>query len=219
MAYLQQLFLQPSLRILSLHQNIHVLEGELNQHFTTQIRSLSYNFTFTSRIQLPAGITQFTNLKPFFNSIYPPILLIQAYTNLHTFFSRAILTVYNNTVTTINNNILYSFNGFKSIFYSIDTMKQENNTKNTPPLKLLQSFNLTNLPPAWLCLKINTLIIFLRNLYPKEGLYNSIYIVITWIGRRYLKVYILSSTFMDQLQLILRIMLSSTKGELLFIIS
>lgn len=197
MAYLQQLFLQPSLRILSLHQNIHVLEGELNQHFTTQIRSLSYNFTFTSRIQLPAGITQFTNLKPFFNSIYPPILLIQAYTNLHTFFSRAILTVYNNTVTTINNNILYSFNGFKSIFYSIDTMKQENNTKNTPLLKLLRSFNPISFFSIRLYLKISTPIILLQNLYSKEGLCNSIYIVITQIGCRCLKIRILSGTFIN----------------------
>ena len=39
------------------------------------------------------------------------------------FYSHAILTIYNNTITTINNTILYSLNGPKSIFYSIDTIE------------------------------------------------------------------------------------------------
>ena len=218
-AYLQQSFLQPSLHILLLYQNIRVLEGELNQRFATQVYSLSYNPTLTSRIQLPASIAQFTSLQPFFNFIYPPALLRQVYTNLYTFYSRTILTVCNNTVAAINNTILCSLNSPKSVFYSTDTIEQENNTKNTPPLELLQSFNPISLPPIQLYLKVSTLIILLQNLYPKEGLYNSTYIVITQIGRRYLKAHILSSTFTNQLQLILQIKLSSTKGELLFIIS
>ena len=61
-AYLQQSFLQPSLHILLLYQNIHVLDSKLNQRFTTQVYSLFYNPTLTSRIQLPISIAQFTNL-------------------------------------------------------------------------------------------------------------------------------------------------------------
>ena len=122
-AYLQQLFLQPSLRILSLCQNMRVLEGELNQHFITWVCSLFYNPILISRIQLPASIAQFTSLQPFFDSIYPSTLLRQVYTNFYIFLSCAILTVHNNTITAINNNIFYSLNGSKSVFYSIDTIK------------------------------------------------------------------------------------------------
>jgi len=60
------------------------------------------------------------------------------YTNLHIFYGRAILTISNNTVAAINDTILYSFNGPKSVFYSIDTIEWDNlNTKNIPPLELL----------------------------------------------------------------------------------
>ena len=116
-AYLQQSFLQPSLYILLLRQNIRVLEGKLNQRFATQVRSLFYNLTLTSHIQLPTSIAQFTSLQPFFNFVYPSTLLQQVYTNLYIFYSRAILTIYNNTIVAINDTILYSFNSPNSIFY------------------------------------------------------------------------------------------------------
>ena len=199
---------------------MRVLDGERNQRFATQVRSLSYNPTLTSCIQLPTSIAQFTGLQPFINSVYPPALLQQVYTNLYIFYGRAILTVCNNTVAAINNTILHSLNGPKSVFYSIDTIEQDDlNTENTPPLELLQSFNPTYLPPAWLCLKVGALIILLRNLYLKEGLCNGTRMVLTQIGRRCLKARIFSGTFADQLQVILQIILSSTEGELLFIIN
>ena len=60
------------------------------------------------------------------------------YTNLYTFYGRAILTIYNDTVAAINDTILHSLNSPKSVFYSIDTIEQDNlNIKNTPPLELL----------------------------------------------------------------------------------
>ena len=198
---------------------MHVLEGELNQYFTIQVCSLSYNSTLASCIQLPASIAQFTSLQPFFNSIYPPILLRQVYTNLYIFLSCAILTVYNNTITAINNNILYFLNSSKSVFYFTNTVEQENNIKNTPPLELLRSFNPINFPPVQLCLKVDALIILLQNLYLKKGLCNSTCIVVTWISHHCLKVYIFGNTFINQLRLILQIILSFTKGKLLFIIS
>ena len=62
-------------------------------------------------------------------------------------------------------------------------------------------------------------VILLQNLYPKEGLYNSTCIVITRLGRRYIKAQMLSSSFYRQLQLIPYIKLTSIDRELLFIIS
>jgi ATP-dependent DNA helicase PIF1 len=70
-----------------------------------------------------------------------------------------------------------------------------------------------------LSLKVGAPILLLRNLYPKEGLCNGTRIVITRLGRRYIKTRILSGTFYEQLRLIPRIKLTSIEGELLFIIS
>lgn len=212
--------LWPSLRILSLRQNMRVLDGELNQRFATWVRSLSYDPTLTGRIQLPAGIAQFTGLQPFIDSVYPPALLRQAHTNLHTFYGRAILTIRNDTVAAINDTILHSLNSPESVFHSTDTVQQDNlNTESTPPPELLQSFNPACLPPARLCLKVGAPIILLRNLYPKEGLCNGTRMVLTRIGRRCLEARILGGTFADQLRVIPRIMLSSTEGELPFVIN
>ena len=200
---------------------MRVLDGELNQRFATWVRSLSYDPTLTGRIQLPASIAQFTGLQPFIDSVYPPALLQQAHTNLHTFYGRAILTIRNDTVAAINDTILHSLNGPESVFHSTDTVQQDNlNTESTPPPELLQSFNPTCLPPARLCLKVGAPIILLRNLYPKEGLCNGTRMVLTRIGRRCLEARILSAkTFADQLRVIPRIMLSSTEGELPFVIN
>ena len=112
--------------------------------------------------------------------------------------------------------------GSLSTFYFIDSVKQnkgEDNYIELPPVELLQKFNPNSLPPLKLSLKVGAPIILLWNLYPQEGLYNGTRIVITRVGRRCIKTRILSSTFYNQLRLIPYIKLTSTEGELLFIIS
>ena len=61
--------------------------------------------------------------------------------------------------------------------------------------------------------------ILLRNLYPKQGLCNGTRMVVTHIGRRCVEARILGGTFDGQLRLIPRIKLTSTEGELPYIIS
>ena len=62
-------------------------------------------------------------------------------------------------------------------------------------------------------------IILLQNLYPKKGLCNNTCMVITRLGQRCIKTQILGGSFYRQLQLIPHIKLTSTDGELPFIIS
>ena len=80
-------------------------------------------------------------------------------------------------------------------------------------------FNPSSLPPSKLSLKVGAPVILLRNLYPKEGLCNGTRIVITRLGRRYIKAQMLSGSFYGQLQLIPYIKLTSTDGELPYIVS
>ena len=61
--------------------------------------------------------------------------------------------------------------------------------------------------------------ILLRNLYPKEGLCNGTRMVATSIGRRCIEARILGGSFNGQLRLIPRIKLTSTEGELPYIVS
>ena len=61
--------------------------------------------------------------------------------------------------------------------------------------RAFKTFNLPNLPPSKLYLKVSALVIPLRNLYLRKGLYDNTYIVITYVVRRYTKACILSRTF------------------------
>jgi ATP-dependent DNA helicase PIF1 len=89
----------------------------------------------------------------------------------------------------INEAILTRLYGSLSIFYSINSIEQnrEENYIELPPVELLQTFNPSSLPLLKLSLKVGAPVILLRNLYPKEGLYNGTRMVITRLGRRYIK--------------------------------
>ena len=121
----------------------------------------------------------------------------------------------------INEAILIQFYSSLNTFYFINSIKQ-NKKKDyieLPPVELLQIFNLINLFLLKLSLKVGTPVILLQNLYPKEGLCNNTCIVITRLNCCSIKTQILGSSFYGQLWLILYIKLTSTDGELLFIIN
>ena len=121
--YLQRSFLWPTFRILSLRLNMHVRQGEINQRFAAQVRSLSYDISLASSVPILPSIAQFWSQESFYGHIYPPYLLTRAYCNLNTFRDRAILTVRNNTVAEINEAILAQLHGSLSTFYSIDSIE------------------------------------------------------------------------------------------------
>ena len=122
-ACLQRSFLQPTFRILSLRLNMRIRQGEANQQFTAQVRSLSYNTSLSSSVSIPPSIGQFRSKEPFYGYIYPPQLLTRVYTTLNTFRNRAILTIRNNTIAEINKAILMRLYGSLSTFYSMDTIE------------------------------------------------------------------------------------------------
>jgi ATP-dependent DNA helicase PIF1 len=113
------------------------------------------------------------------------------------------------------------FHSPPTIFHSIDFVEQngEENCIELLPVELLQIFNPSSLLLLKLSLKVGAPVILLRNLYPKEGLYNSTRIVIICIGWYYIKTQILGGRFHGQLQLIPCIKLTSKEGELPFVIS
>ena len=84
----------------------------------------------------------------------------------------------------INKAILVRLHSSLSTFYFINSIEQNREEDYIELLlvKLLQIFNFTSLPPLKLSLKVGAPVILLQNLYPKEGLYNSTYMVITRLG-------------------------------------
>ena len=130
-ACLQKSFLWPSLRILSLRINMRVRNGDRNYRFVDWISGLANDPSQAGSITIPTDINQHRALEPFYGHIYPPALLTRAYIDQNTFRDRAILTVRNDTVAEINDNILNRLTGPATEFYSTDEV--EANGLNADP--------------------------------------------------------------------------------------
>ena len=72
---------------------------------------------------IPTEIDQYRITEPIYDHIYPPALLARAYIDQNTFRDRAILTVRNDTVTEINDDILDHLNDTTIDFYLVDKVK------------------------------------------------------------------------------------------------
>jgi hypothetical protein len=95
---------------------------------------------------------------------------------------------------------------------SFNTMKEENNRPDIF-IEFLRAQNPSGLSPARLKLKIGALIICLRNLFLKKGLYNSTRMIITKLREYSIKVKIIDSQFHGKDRVIPRITLTTDIGE------
>ena len=136
--------------------------------------------------------------------IYLPKLLASTPYNQQIFKGCAILIVYNNTIIAINQDLIEQLPSNIIDFPSINIV-EVNYLQEALPIKLLQLFKPVSLPLSQLTLKVSTLIILIQNLYLKEGLCNSTYLVIMQLRYYYLETQILTREFASQLQVILQI--------------
>ena len=107
------------------------------------------------------------------------------------------------------------------IFNSEDSADVNDTESGTDHLAIeyLHSLNPSSLPPSKLHLRVGTPIILLRNLDPKRGLCNGTRLVITKLGVRCIEAVVLSGEFSGLSTLLPRISLSSTPGDLPFILT
>jgi PIF1-like helicase len=107
--------------------------------------------------------------------------LCTAYQRTDFFMNRAILTLRNDTVTELNEQILQGMHGEVHTFCSVDSADINENDDSNHKLsaEFLQSLSLVRLPPSVLRLKVGAPVILLRNLHPQEGLCNGTRLVVT----------------------------------------
>jgi PIF1-like helicase len=184
-ASIQQSFLWPQLKLLTLRQNMRVRISIENQQFAQWVGALPYDATLCGRIPLPASIAQFHSLEAFCGHVFPRLLLEQAHTDPSFFRNRAILSMRNDTVAALNNHILQQIHGDVQTYNSMDTADVNDSIEGHDklPVEYLRSLNPAGLPPAQLHLKVGAPVILLRNLYPKHGLCNGTRMVVTVMDR------------------------------------
>ncbi|CAG8822158.1 3275_t:CDS:1, partial [Gigaspora margarita] len=92
-------------------------------------------------------------------------------TNTDFITKRAILIPLNSTVDEINKQIVEKFPGEQYTYFSFDSVPED--TLNLYPIKFLNTLTPQGLLPYTFALKINVLIMLLRNLDPVNGLCNG----------------------------------------------
>ena len=220
-ACLQRSSLWSNFSILSLHQNMRVRNGEANLQFANWLRQMSYVPQYRGIISLPTFIPLCTTIDELCTHVFPTTLLSTAHSNPSTFAHRAILAMRNDTVAAINHKILSDIPGTECEYFSIDQAESigSDGYENQLPAEYLQSLNLASLPPSKLKLKVGAPVILLRNLYPKEGLCNGTRMTVTRMHRWCIEVQILGGQFDGTVKVLPRIKLSTTEGELPFILT
>ena len=91
------------------------------------------------------------------------------------------------------NNLIQSYNPEEeNILLSYDTFDSVDDTKNVLKKMItkdvLESYNMSNVPPHKLNLKINDICFIMRNLNKKEGLTNNTRVRIMYIGKNFVRV-------------------------------
>ena len=172
-------------------------------------------------ISLPPFIPVCTTIKKLCTHVFPPALMCTAYQNTSTFTRQAILAMGNDTLATINQKVLQDIPGTEQEYFANDTAESSTNEKdgNMFSVEYLQSLNLASLPPSKRKLKVCAPVILLRNLYPKERLCNGTRMTITRMQRWCIEVRILDGQFAGAVKIWPRITLSTTEGELPFILT
>jgi len=138
---------------------MRVRDGPENERFAVWVRSLAAAEA-AGTVLLLEMITSFCDKQQFYARIYPPELLASAPHDWRIFKGRAILTVRNNTVTAVNQDLIGQLPGDVIDFPSVD-MVEVDHLQEALPVELLQLFKPVSLPPSWLTLKVSALIILI----------------------------------------------------------
>ncbi|KHJ87600.1 hypothetical protein OESDEN_12625 [Oesophagostomum dentatum] len=128
------------------------------------------------RIQLPAEVISDGNL---IDEIFGDRI-----TDPDCFSDRAILAPRNLDVNQISEEALNKLPGIVHEYRSVDEIADEGNVEaETYPTEFLNSLSPAGLPPHILRLKDGAVIMLLRNLDVKRGLYNGTRLIATYFGR------------------------------------
>jgi ATP-dependent DNA helicase PIF1 len=128
--------------------------------------------------------------------------------------NRAILTPLNKTVDKVNEEIIAKLDGELMIYYSTDEAHCDDPKDAANfPLEFMNTLTPSGMPPHALKLKLNSIVILLRNLDTKRGLCNGTRLLITKLKRNVIFAEILTGSGKGNEELIPRIILDSTRSS------
>lgn len=215
-------YLWQSIEILTLHNNMRLLNGNLTNSSRNEEQafadwlltvgrgdgiSADGTIPFDPRMRVDSCDTLITSIYPHLDENVPPPRY---------FLDRIILAPRNTDVDDLNATMLEKMPGLEMVFQSADSIESESGTENNPasdslPIEYLRSLDTPGLPPAELHLKAGCPLILLRNLAPGRGLCNGTRLILKQATRRVLEVEILGGEHSGELAFIPRISLLPSK--------
>lgn len=130
---------------------------------------------------------------------------------------RAILTIKNEDVDDINEQIINLFPGIAHEFLSADSVEDKDFVhQNLYPIEFLNTLTPSGTPPHKLILKVGVPIILLRNLNPAEGLCNGTRLIVKGLQKSVIDAEIITGTHIGQRVFIPRIRIAPSDADLPF---
>jgi ATP-dependent DNA helicase PIF1 len=197
---------------MQLTTNMRVDPEEIDfSNFLLQVGSASHSHIDPDRPHIMEIPSQFlvANLDALIEAVFPHITT--GYNNQYFLANRSILTPLNESVDAINSICVNAFPGEAHTYLSADSVQQDD--KNLAiPIEYLNSLTPSGMPPHKLTLKLNIVVMLLRNLQagPREGLRNGTRLLIKSLGMHMLECEVLTGTskgitvFLPRIPLILR---------------
>jgi hypothetical protein len=197
---------------------MRLILGADNTRFGEWIRNLFYDSAMYGRISLFAYIHITDSAEVFFYKIYLMEQMQLQGIIRDTFFfrDRAILIIKNDIVADINVRILTRLAGETRVYDAVNSINfdiMEEGNRPDISIEFLRAQNPSGLPPARLELKIGALVICFRNLFFREGLYNSTRMIISKLREYSIKVKIIGGQFYGEDRIISRITFIADMGE------
>ena len=140
--------------------------------------------------------------------------------NIHELTNQVILTPKNKDAQKINNEIIGLLPGPSRTYASADKVVSENSedATNYSP-EFLHNQTPSGMPPHLLTLKINSIIMLIRNLDARRGLCNGTRMIVTKLHNNLIEAKVLSGSNIGDVVLIPRIVLAPSETTLPFILS
>jgi ATP-dependent DNA helicase PIF1 len=137
------------------------------------------------------------------------------YEDIDYLMNRVILTTTNRTADKINEEVLTLLPTQQKIYYSADSNTSIDEVHNYP-VEFLNMLNFTGMPPHELKLKINAVIICVRNLNTAKGLCNGTRLIVRNFKQHVIEAEILTGTHKGETVFLPRITLSPNEEDVPF---
>ncbi|XP_026436147.1 ATP-dependent DNA helicase PIF7-like [Papaver somniferum] len=211
-AFIRSSFLWDYINVLTLNQNMRLEQQPENLEFANFLLEIGTNPKEV--VNLPSTMNKCQNIHEMISSVYP-LLGKDRPMSTEYLTERIILSPRNEDVHKINLEALGNLQGEAYTYLAADKMIRDDHGRDSRfTTEILNNLNPPGSPPFKLDIKVECLVMLLRNLAPKEGMCNGTRLVVTRCGRYVIEAKIITREKAGEIVFIPRITFQPSPSEL-----